>query len=61
MLSQVLYEWLRAKRKSATENLAPVDFAFCEEKEICRKGQKSKNNLRNYTQQGNTTQVFKFS
>ena len=50
-------EHKRAKRKSSTGTVALVECVFCGEKErdLSKKFQKS----RNYTQQGNTTQVFR--
>ena len=50
----------RAERKSSTETVASVECVFCGEKvRDCQKYQKNRNSLRNYTQQGNTTQVFR--
>ena len=49
----------RAQRKSSTETVAPVECVFCGEKERdLSKMSKNRNSLRNYTQQGNTTQDF---
>ena len=47
-------EHSRAKRKSSTETVAPVEYVFCEEQK-----KKSRNSLKNYTQHGNTTEVFR--
>ena len=55
----------RAKRKSSTEAVAPVECVYCGEKEkdlskmSKKKLQKNRNSLRNYTKQGNTIQVFR--
>ena len=47
-------EDIRAKHKSPTETVAPVECVFCGEKEVFV----NRNSLRNYTKQGNVTQVF---
>ena len=54
-------EHSRAKRKSSTETVAPVDCVFCREKEkgYVKNVNKNRNSLRNYKQQEGTTQVFR--
>ena len=54
-------EHSRAKSKSSTETVAPVECVFCGEKErnLSKMSKKNRNSLRNYTQQENTTQVFR--
>ena len=51
----------RAKHKSSIETVALVEWFFCGEKErdLSKMSKKNRNSLRNYTQQGNTTQVFR--
>ena len=53
-------EHSRAKSKSSTETVVPVECVFCGEKERdLSKCQKNRNSLKNYMQQGNIIQVFR--